>query len=207
MHESLEELAAIDPWLGAGGRNALFRQHDRGRSCAGAGPARHAHRRWRLGKRPRFFCMRASAEPTSRRDWQEIFCSARHRARARLPSILLPWLEALPAEHARLSPMLKALLQAHAGVDISDFMQAPATFALPAEPTPQWPAVQSLIGPYRLLRPRPARRHGECLARKIAPIVSPRASGFALQSCRTCSSGIASFAEAHRTRTPRSSRR
>ena len=59
--------------------------------------------------------MRASAEPASRRDWQEIF--ALLDTALELDSIqLTAWLEALPAEHARLSPMLKALLQAHAGV-------------------------------------------------------------------------------------------
>ena len=95
--------------------------------------------------------MPASAEPASRRDWQEIF--------ALLDTALdldsdqrAAWLEALPAEHARLSPMLSTLLQAHASMDIGDFMRAPATFALPTETTRQGLTVQSLVGPYRLLR-------------------------------------------------------
>ena len=95
--------------------------------------------------------MPASAEPASRRDWQEIF--------ALLDTALdldsdqrAAWLEALPAEHARLSPMLNTLLQAHACMDIGDFMRAPATFALPTETTRQGLTVQSLVGPYRLLR-------------------------------------------------------
>ena len=95
--------------------------------------------------------MPASAEPASRRDWQEIFAlldtaleldSVQHRA----------WLDALPPEQARLSPMLKMLLLAHADVGTGDFMRAPATFALPTEPTPPGLAAQSLVGPYRLLR-------------------------------------------------------
>jgi len=95
--------------------------------------------------------MPASAEPASRRDWQEIF--------ALLDTALdldsdqrAAWLEALPAEHARLTPMLNTLLQAHACMDIGDFMRAPATFALPTETTRQGLTVQSLVGPYRLLR-------------------------------------------------------
>ena len=95
--------------------------------------------------------MRASAEPASRRDWQEIF--ALLDTALELDSIqLTAWLEALPAEHARLSPTLKALLQARAGATIGDFMRAPAAFALRTEPTPPGPTAQSLVGPYRLLR-------------------------------------------------------
>ena len=95
--------------------------------------------------------MRASAELASHRDWREIFAlldtaleldSIQHRA----------WLEALPPEQARLSPMLKDLLLAHADVGTGDFMRAPATFSLATEPTPPGLAAQSLVGPYRLLR-------------------------------------------------------
>ena len=95
--------------------------------------------------------MPAFAESVSRRDWQQIFVlldaaleldSSQHRA----------WLDALPADQARLSPMLKSLLQAHADVGTGDFMRAPATFSLATEPTPPGPAAQSMIGPYRLLR-------------------------------------------------------
>ena len=95
--------------------------------------------------------MPASAESVSRRDWQEIF--ALLDTALELDSVeQRAWLEALPAEQARLSPMLKSLLQAHADVGTDDFMRAPATFALPTEPTPRGLAAQSLVGPYRLLR-------------------------------------------------------
>ena len=95
--------------------------------------------------------MPASAEPASRRDWQEIF--ALLDSALELDPVQHPaWLDALPAEQARLSPMLKSLLQAHADVGTADFMGAPATFALPTEPTPPGLAAQSLVGPYRLLR-------------------------------------------------------
>ncbi len=95
--------------------------------------------------------MPASAESVSRRDWQQIFVlldtaleldSSQHRA----------WLEALPAEQARLSPMLNSLLRAHADVATGDFMRAPATFSLATEPAPPGLAAQSIVGPYRLLR-------------------------------------------------------
>ena len=95
--------------------------------------------------------MPASAEPASRRDWQEIF--ALLDSALELDPVQHPaWLDALPAEQTRLSPMLKLLLQAHADVGTADFMGAPATFALPTEPTPPELAAQSLVGPYRLLR-------------------------------------------------------
>ena len=95
--------------------------------------------------------MPASAESVSRRDWQQIFVlldtaleldSSQHRA----------WLDALPAEQARLSPMLNSLLRAHADVGTGDFMRAPATFSLATEPAPPGLAAQSIVGPYRLLR-------------------------------------------------------
>jgi eukaryotic-like serine/threonine-protein kinase len=95
--------------------------------------------------------MPASAEPESRGDWQQIF--ALLDTALELDSVQHPaWLEALPAEQARLSPMLKALLQTHADAGTADFMRTPATFALPTEPTPKGPAALSLVGPYRLLR-------------------------------------------------------
>ena len=95
--------------------------------------------------------MPAFAEPASRRDWREIFAlldsaleldATEHRA----------WLDGLSPEQARLSPMLNRLLLAHADVGTGDFMRAPASFALPTEPSPPGPAAQSLVGPYRLLR-------------------------------------------------------
>ena len=68
--------------------------------------------------------MPASAEPASRRDWQEIF--ALLDSALELDPVQHPaWLDALPAEQARLSPMLKSLLQAHADVGTADFMGAP----------------------------------------------------------------------------------
>jgi serine/threonine protein kinase len=93
----------------------------------------------------------ASTEPASRHDWQEIF--ALLDTALELDAIQqLAWLEALPAEQARLSPLLQALLQSRAQLGTGDFMRAPATFALPAQPAPAEPAAQSLVGPYRLLR-------------------------------------------------------
>jgi eukaryotic-like serine/threonine-protein kinase len=95
--------------------------------------------------------MPASAKSASRRDWKEILAlldialeldSAQHAA----------WLAALPTEQARLSPMLKELLESRAEVGTGDFMRESASFALPAQPAPEGPAAQSLVGPYRLLR-------------------------------------------------------
>jgi len=95
--------------------------------------------------------MPASAEPTSRRDWQEIF--------ALLDSALefgsteqQAWLDGLSPEHARLLPTLKKLLLAHADIGTGDFMRAPASFSLPTELAPPGLTAQSLVGPYRLLR-------------------------------------------------------
>ncbi|MEO8344298.1 MAG: serine/threonine-protein kinase [Betaproteobacteria bacterium] len=95
--------------------------------------------------------MHAFAERASRLDWQEIFTlldtaldleSIEHAA----------WIEALPAGQARLSPMLKLLLHAHADVGTVDFLRVPATLAMPSEPMPRAPVARSLVGPYRLLR-------------------------------------------------------
>ena len=95
--------------------------------------------------------MPASAERATRRDWQEIF--ALLDTALDLDSIQHPaWLEALPAEQERLSPMLKALLHAHADAGTGDFMRVPAANALPAGPAPEALAAKSLVGPYRLLR-------------------------------------------------------
>ena len=95
--------------------------------------------------------MHASAEFASRQDWLEIFALL-DTALELDPIQHEAWLDALPAEQARLSPMLKVLLDTHADVGTGDFMRAPASFSLPTEATPQGPAPQSLVGPYRLLR-------------------------------------------------------
>ena len=95
--------------------------------------------------------MPRSAEVASRRDWQQIFALL-DTALELDPSQHRAWLDALPAEHARLSPMLKSLLQSHADVGTDDFMRAPATFSLATERAPPGLAAQSMIGPYRLLR-------------------------------------------------------
>ena len=79
--------------------------------------------------------MPASAEPTSRRDWQEIFAlldSALELGAAEQRA----WLDGLSPEQARLSPMLKKLLLAHADIGTGDFMRAPASFSLPTDLAP-----------------------------------------------------------------------
>ena len=95
--------------------------------------------------------MPASAKPASRHDWQEILALL-DTALELDATQYTSWLEALPAEQARLSPMLKALLQSRAEVSTGAFMRESATFALPSPPAPEGPAAQSLVGPYRLLR-------------------------------------------------------
>jgi hypothetical protein len=95
--------------------------------------------------------MPAFAEPASRRDWKEIFALL-DAALELDPTEHPAWLESLPAEQARLSPLLKELLRSRADVASVDFMRTPATFALPAEPVEPGLAAQALVGPYRLLR-------------------------------------------------------
>jgi len=98
--------------------------------------------------------MPAGAEPrgpgrASAGDWQAVFAlldtaleldAASHTA----------WLESLGPEQARLSPLLRDLLQARAEVSTGSFMQTPPSFAV-SSPAPAL-AASSLVGPYRLLR-------------------------------------------------------
>ena len=95
--------------------------------------------------------MPACADPrppplASARDWQEIFAlldSALELDPAAHPG----WLESLGPEHARLVPLLKELLQAHAQGDSGSFLQGPASFAF-ADP------VHASVSPVRLTRSR-----------------------------------------------------
>ena len=97
----------------------------------------------------------------SRRDWQNVFALLDTALDLDPPS-QSAWLDALGPEQARLSPLLRDLLQAHAAVGTGDFLRTSPTFAF-AEPatTPHEVAAQSLIGPYRLLRARLQAGHGE----------------------------------------------
>lgn len=90
----------------------------------------------------------------SRQDWQHIFAlldaalDLDHTAQ-------VSWLATLGPNEARLSPLLRDLLLAHAVSRPDDFMQSPAIFVLPdlaPEQAPQGLAAQALIGPYRILR-------------------------------------------------------
>jgi serine/threonine protein kinase len=93
----------------------------------------------------------AAVPVASRRDWHEIFALL-DTALELDPTLHTGWLEALGPEQARLSPLLKRLLSAHAAARTDDFMQSPATFVLPPEPARLGPAAQDLVGPYRLVR-------------------------------------------------------
>ena len=92
------------------------------------------------------------AVPTaSRRDWQEIFALL-DTALELDPASHSGWLDALGPEQARLSPLLKDLLQAHAEVSTGDFLQSPPSFAFSTAPARIGLAAHALVGPYRLLR-------------------------------------------------------
>ena len=91
------------------------------------------------------------AGPASRQDWQEIFALL-DAALELDPSRHEAWLAALPADRARLSPLLQELLRNHAEGGDVDFMSVPATFALPTPPATEALAAHALVGPYRLLR-------------------------------------------------------
>jgi hypothetical protein len=105
--------------------------------------------------------MPAYAESVSRRDWQQIFVlldtaleldSSQHRA----------WLDALPPEQARLSPMLNSLLRAHADVGTGDSTARSATFS-PATRNWRHPACRSRLSDCIACCARSARRYGERL--------------------------------------------
>ena len=90
----------------------------------------------------------------SPRDWQEVFALL-DTALELDPASHARWLEELGArdpDQARLSPLLKDLLRAHADVSTADFLQSPPTFAFAGTSAPFDLAAQALVGPYRLLR-------------------------------------------------------
>ena len=91
-----------------------------------------------------------TAQP-SRRDWQEVFALL-DMAWELEPSALPTWIESLAPEQARLSPLLRQLLQDRVGIDTGDFMRSPPKLRGTAA-APRFALVpQGRVGPYRLLR-------------------------------------------------------
>ena len=88
----------------------------------------------------------------SRRDWQDVFALL-DTALDLDPPAQSAWLDALGPEQARLSPLLRDLLQAHAAVGTGDFLRTSPTFAFEGPATTAHAVTaQSLVGPYRVLR-------------------------------------------------------
>ena len=95
------------------------------------------------------------SQRVSHQDWRDVL----HLLDTALelePSAQTHWLAALGPQHARLSPLLKELLDARAAVGTGDFMRAPPTFAagraVDSASAPPEPGAHALVGPYRLLR-------------------------------------------------------
>ena len=96
----------------------------------------------------------------SRGDWQEVFALL-DTALELDPAARAAWLDGLDRlgpEPARLSPLLRHLLEAHAEIATGDFLSSPPTFVFaPAMggaglEVQAGLAAQALVGPYRLLR-------------------------------------------------------
>ena len=96
----------------------------------------------------------------SRGDWQEVFALL-DTALELDPAARAVWLDGLDRlgpESARLSPLLRHLLQAHAEIATGDFLNSPPAFGFaPAMggaglEAQAGLAAQALVGPYRLLR-------------------------------------------------------
>ena len=87
----------------------------------------------------------------SRRDWHDVFKLLDTALDLDAPS-QSAWLDALGPEQARLSPLLRDLLQVHAAVGTGDFLCTPPSFVFAPPATGHEAAAQSLVGPYRLLR-------------------------------------------------------
>jgi len=84
-------------------------------------------------------------------DWQAIFALL-DTALELEPASRTAWLESIAPGQARLLPLLKDLLQAHADGSTGGFMQTPPSVAfVDAAATPAL-AAQAHVGPYRLLR-------------------------------------------------------
>lgn len=90
----------------------------------------------------------ADASPS---DWREAFALLDAVLQFD-PSEHAAWFAALLPAQARLSGLLKALLQRRAGLDSGDFMRSPAD-AVALEPSPSAPGAGAIVGPYRLLKP------------------------------------------------------
>ena len=90
----------------------------------------------------------------SRGDWQEVF-SLLDTALELDPAARAAWLDDLDGqgpEPARLSPLLRRLLAAHAEIATGEFLRAPPTFVFGPPMGGAGLAAQALVGPYRLLR-------------------------------------------------------
>ena len=90
----------------------------------------------------------------SRGDWQQVF-SLLDTALELDPAARAAWLDDLDGqgpEPARLSPLLRHLLAAHAEIATGEFLRSPPTFVFSQPMGGAGLAAQALVGPYRLLR-------------------------------------------------------
>ncbi len=95
-----------------------------------------------------------AAATASRGDWQEVF-GLLDTALELDPAARAAWLDTLDGlgpEPARLSPLLRHLLAAHAEIVTGDFLNSPPTFVFAQPMGGAGLEAQALIGPYRLLR-------------------------------------------------------